>query len=189
MHRLDRDTSGIMLYAKSSDTSARYQKNLHRILLRKLYLAVVRGRPAWEEQDVQIPLREQPGNEIRLQMVPDEVLGKPCRTVFRRLDLCTQESYCALECELFTGRKHQIRAHLAALGHPIVGDPVYSFAGRYYLKRCHSPLDAEDISVLGASTQMLHAWKLELQLPGWRAPRTFTSRIWSDEMEAVLQMH
>jgi 23S rRNA pseudouridine1911/1915/1917 synthase len=198
MHRLDRDTSGIMLFAKSQDTALRYQKSLTRILLRKLYVAVVRGN--WQPDnllskqgvtllgdtlDVQIPLREQPGNEIRVQMIPDFEQGKACRTVFRRIDVRGTD-FSVVQCELFTGRKHQIRAHLAALGHSIVGDCIYSHRGVYYLKRCMQPLDANDIATLGASSQLLHAWKMELQLPGWREPRWIESRIWTNEMGTAL---
>ena len=205
MHRLDRDTSGAMLFAKSQDTSVRYQKNLGRILLRKVYLAVVRGdfaqtiaglrnvatepgRNALSDGslDVSIPLREQPGNEVRVQMVPDFVAGKPCRTVFRSLGPDAGGANSLVECELFTGRKHQIRAHLAALGHPILGDCIYSHGGKYYLKRCNEPLDAEDIAVLGAAQQLLHAWRIQLQLPSWREARWFESRIWSEELRQAI---
>ena len=67
-----------------------------------------------------------------------------------------------IECRLFTGKKHQIRAHLAYLGYPIVGDKIYAFDGRYYLKRFQSPLTAEDFRMLGSEHHLLQAVRLEL---------------------------
>ena len=82
MHRLDRDTGGLMLFAKYAETAARFQKNLDRILLRKFYLAVVRGSFPHEEYRCDLPLREDPQSAIRLKMFHFED-GKPCSTIFR----------------------------------------------------------------------------------------------------------
>lgn len=151
MHRLDRDTGGLMLFAKYAETASRFQKNLDRILLRKFYLAVVRGNfPG--EVDCQMPLREDPEDRIRLRMHHFED-GKPCHTRFRKLKggampavvplasaavgenaVSAAMPYSVVEAELLTGRKHQIRAHLSELGYPILGDRLYSFDGRYYEK-------------------------------------------------------
>lgn len=158
MHRLDRDTGGLMLFAKYAESAARFQKNLDRILLRKFYMAVVRGDfqmvvseladsaaaqcvslgddDRGSFMDCKMPLREDPNDNIRLRMhyFAD---GKECHTRFRVLKrgtLPNGESYSVVEAELLTGRKHQIRAHLSELGFPILGDRLYSFGGKYYEK-------------------------------------------------------
>jgi len=209
MHRLDRDTGGLMLFAKYAETAARFQKNLDRILLKKFYVAVVRGSFPDEAVDCQMPLREDPADHLRLRMHHFED-GKPCRTVFRKVaegvrdsvngvGETGKESYSVIECELITGRKHQIRAHLSELGFPILGDRLYSFDGRFYEKmsdavasarargelNLEDSLTAEDFAVLGARSQMLYAYKAEIQLPYWKEPRVFESRNFPEEMKKV----
>lgn len=121
MHRLDRDTGGLILFARYGETAARFQKNLDRILLRKFYLAVVRGKFPEGEVECHMPLREDPEDPIRLRMHHREG-GKECFTRFklvRHLD-CPEiaPELSLVEAELITGRKHQIRAHLAEMGLP-----------------------------------------------------------------------
>lgn len=212
MHRLDRDTGGLMLFAKYAETAARFQKNLDRILLKKFYMAVVRGEFPAEAVDCQMPLREDPDDRLRLRM-HHRADGKPCRTIFRKVasgvrqavngaGKACEEPYSVVECELLTGRKHQIRAHLSELGFPIIGDRLYSFDGRYYEKMSDAAaaarargelctedaLTAEDYAVLGARSQMLYAYKVEIQLPYWREPQTFEFRGFPDEMASLTKV-
>lgn len=190
MHRLDRDTGGLMLFAKYAETAARFQKNLDRILLRKFYLAVVEGSFPEGETPCDFPLRESPDDPLRLRMHRMEG-GKECRTIFRKLHEVVRDgkAYSVLEAELITGRKHQIRAHLAELGFPIVGDRLYSHDGIYYEKMARGGgLDEADFAVLGAHSQMLYAYKAEIQLPYWKAPRTFTSTDYSEEMTSFVDI-
>jgi 23S rRNA pseudouridine1911/1915/1917 synthase len=93
----------------------------------------------------------------------DHVDGKPARTRF--LPLAHADGKTLVLARPETGRKHQIRAHLADLGHPIVGDKVYGLdgSGRYYLKRLEGDLTSEDIAALGAPHQLLHAVRLEIR--------------------------
>ena len=188
MHRLDRDTGGLMLFAKYAESAARFQKNLDRILLRKFYLAVVRGDFPHEEYRCDLPLREDSSSEIQLKMFhfPD---GKPCSTVFRKVASFVKngEAFSVLECELLTGRKHQIRAHLSELGFPIVGDRLYWKDGFYYAKMASGDLTEEDYSDLGAHSHMLYAYRVELLLPYWDAPQTFTSVNFPAEMKNLLE--
>lgn len=174
MHRLDRDTGGLMLFAKYAETAARFQKNLDRILLRKFYMAVVRGNFS-ANVDCQMPLREDKNDTLRVRMHYFKD-GKPCHTLFKKIGsgvLNNGTTYSVVEAELITGRKHQIRAHLAELGFPIIGDRLYSFNGIYYEKMSLNSLNEADFEVLGAKTQMLYAYKAEIQLPYWDTPRTF----------------
>lgn len=191
LHRIDRDTSGMLLFAKNRDTAARFQKHLDRILLRKIYLAIVPGIFPEEEFRCEIPLAEKSESAIKLKMYPFEN-GKPCLTVFRRKNILERDfgnlcgPFSLVEAELITGRKHQIRAHLAALQFPVVGDRLYSHEGTYYLKMLQSPLSEGDIQVLGSKTQMLHAHRFYIQLPYWKEPQWFESKEFSPEMKLLL---
>ncbi|MBO6075642.1 MAG: RluA family pseudouridine synthase [Fibrobacter sp.] len=211
MHRLDRDTGGLMLFAKYAESAARFQKNLDRILLKKFYMAVVRGdfavegTPAGEPVDCQMPLREDPADRLRLRM-HHFVDGKPCHTRFRKVGagelpqpVGGETKYSVVEAELLTGRKHQIRAHLAELGFPILGDRLYSFDGIYYEKMSRSwsrdpsvdnseeGLSAEDLAALGGKSQMLYAYKVEIQLPYWKEPRVFDCEDYPADMAELVE--
>lgn len=211
MHRLDRDTGGLMLFAKYAETASRFQKNLDRILLRKFYMAVVRGSfpetPEGALIDCEMPLREDPADHIRIRMHHLED-GKPCHTRFRKIREGvrinavdgSEEVYSVVEAELLTGRKHQIRAHLSELGYPILGDRLYSFGGEYYDKMTakveearargelsqEDALSPEDYAVLGGRSHMLYAYKAEIQLPYWKEPRVFSCEKYPEDMAKLV---
>lgn len=188
MHRLDRDTGGLMLFAKYAETASRFQKNLDKILLRKFYLAVVRNHFPDDEIRCDIPLREDSHSKIRLKMYHFED-GKPCTTIFRKIaeKEFEGELFSIVECELITGRKHQIRAHLAELGFPIVGDKLYNFDGKFYEKMSSGQLlSNEDIKILGSRTQMLFAYKVELLLPYWKKSKFFICDNYPEEMKKIV---
>lgn len=122
VHRLDRETSGVLLFAKSREAQQAVQARWSEA--RKRYLALVEGRPVPAEGVIDQPLYEDKSLNVRVGNHPQ---AKPARTrYFTREELGGRT---LLEVELDTGRRHQIRAHLAWLGHPIVGDPRYGTKG------------------------------------------------------------
>jgi 23S rRNA pseudouridine1911/1915/1917 synthase len=138
VHRLDRETSGVLLFARTLATRDALQADWTGV--RKVYLAVVEGRPSPPRGLVDQPLREDA--RLRVHAGPHP-RAKPARTRYATLRSARGRSL--LEVELETGRRHQIRAHLAWLGHPVVGDPRYGSA---------------------APRLGLHALRLELTHPG-----------------------
>lgn len=140
--RLDKDTSGVVLVAQSADVHARVQRDGGAGRIRKQYLAIVHGTPAPAGGSIDLPLARS-ADDRRLVVV--DAAGQASRTTY---DVVSASGGCALvRCELVTGRTHQIRVHLAALGCPVVGDSVYG-----------TPHP-------GMGRQALHAWRITLPHP------------------------
>ncbi|MHB8766719.1 MAG: RluA family pseudouridine synthase [Deferrisomatales bacterium] len=158
VHRLDKDTSGLLVVAKDDATHRALQAQFQARSVFKEYLAVVVGRLEGEGV-VDRPVGRHPTD--RKKMAVDVARGRPAVTRWRALQALAGATLAA--CLLETGRTHQIRVHLASLGHPVAGDPVYGGAAR-----ARGVADPRARSRLLRETgQALHAWRL-----GFRHPET-----------------
>ena len=173
VHRLDQDTSGVMVVAKSQRAMDVLTKEFaSHANLRKTYLALVHGAPAPCEGRIENLIGRCPFDRKKMAVV--EKNGKIAQTEYKTLKTLggVRSSYAPLAlvaCTILTGRTHQIRVHMAStLGHPIVGDPVY---GRPGWDRQLTPVPAR---------QLLHAWRLGLKHPVTREPLTFEAPLPAD---------
>jgi 23S rRNA pseudouridine1911/1915/1917 synthase len=154
VHRLDRQTSGVLLVAKTKKAQQKLLEDFKERRVSKLYRAVVRGVPSDKASRVQAPIGRRPGHR-KIVVTP---FGKQSETSFAVVDSC--EDAALVEARPLTGRTHQIRAHLAHLGHPVAGDVEF---------------EAPDAQPR-APRLLLHAYKIELSHPGtgksvgYRAP-------------------
>jgi 23S rRNA pseudouridine1911/1915/1917 synthase len=161
VHRLDRDTSGLLLVAATREAQEALQKAFATRKVAKTYLALVQGHLVPERGAIEAPIGRDPCHRQRMAVVPQG--GRYARTEYRvRLYLpgCT-----LVEAKLLTGRPHQLRVHFSAIGHPVVGDRVYG--GRR-------------ASLPEAPRQFLHAWRLVLAHPMTGIPLRFTAKLPED---------
>jgi 23S rRNA pseudouridine1911/1915/1917 synthase len=146
VHRLDKDTSGLLVVAKDPATHAALAQQMKDRAMVKRYLALVEGAMPTAEGVIDAPIGRDPRQRLRMGLLSQASGGREARTRFRTLEEHGGRSL--LEVQLETGRTHQIRVHLAAVRHPVVGDPVYGRAQR--------PLPPR---------QFLHAAHLEFRHP------------------------
>ncbi len=123
VHRLDKDTSGVLLIARTPGSAANYSKRFSGRSARKIYWALVVGVPEVREGTIDAPLAKQPGTGGE-KMHVDEENGQTAKTRYRVVERAGQKA-AWVELEPLTGRTHQLRVHMAAIGHPIVGDGKY----------------------------------------------------------------
>jgi len=148
IHRLDRDTSGLMVVAKNDEALARLQDMVKKRELKRIYLALVHGVPATRFGTIDAPIGRDPGNRKRMAVRAQG--SREARTHFEVLRQCGEASL--LQVELITGRTHQIRVHMAYISHPVVGDPEYGVHGNLEKK-------------LGLERQFLHACRISFTHP------------------------
>ncbi|MBS1157395.1 MAG: rluD [Proteobacteria bacterium] len=163
VHRLDKDTSGLMVVARTLQAQNNLVQQLQARSVKRHYLAVAQGKLTGEGT-IDAPIGRHPRDRVKMAVVHS---GKPAITHWRALEQFA--AHTLVECRLETGRTHQIRVHMAHIGHPLAADPVYG--GRPRLTSPELNLALEDFQ-----RQALHARKLSLQHPesgktmSWKAP-------------------
>ncbi len=165
VHRLDKGTSGLLVVARTDEAHAALQAAVQRREVERAYLALARGRLASRTGTIDAPIGR--ASRQRHRMAVSGAASRQARTHFTVLDLLGAETY--LEARLETGRTHQIRAHFAAIGHPLLGDATYGGEGRYGLER-----------------QFLHAHRLAFDHPASGERLSFSSELPAD-LESALQ--
>lgn len=122
VHRLDRETSGVIMFAKTKEVQLILQENWHRIVTRRIYVALVEGKME-KEQDTIVTWLTENEKSLKIHSSSTDDGGQQAITHYRCIK--SNENFSLLEIELETGRKNQIRVHMQGIGHPIVGDKKY----------------------------------------------------------------
>ena len=166
VHRLDKDTSGLILMAKNDRTHRFLQEQFKNRTVKKTYLAITDGNPPTPQGLIEAAIGRDPSHRKKMAIVPIQ-RGREASTQYRVVEAF--KHHALIEAKPLTGRTHQIRLHLAFLDCPIVGDQLYG----------HRKLS------LDVTRQMLHAYKLEVLLPGESKVSTFEVKLPAD-MESAL---
>jgi RluA family pseudouridine synthase len=196
VHRIDRETSGLLVIGKTSAAAAGLVAQWEKKGITKEYLAIVKGNVRESSFVVDAPLGKDPHSEIRLKMhvvemgadgepmfLPkSEVL--PSRTAVEVVEHVGR--YTVVRCVPHTGRQHQIRVHLWHVGHPIAGDKLYGTEASFFLRTMKEILDVEVESGISLSRHALHAHKLGFRHPVTGEPMVFTSPL-PPELDEFLQ--
>ena len=164
VHRLDMDTSGVMLVARNRTAQANLVEQFKTHSVVKLYLVLVKGHLFPECGAIEAPIGRDPRNRKRMAVVTED-RGRPARTRYQVLKYSSD--YSLLEVTPETGRTHQIRVHLAAIGHPVVGDTTYGVKSAFL------------------SRQFVHASRLGFRLPSTGRYVEFESTLPSDLEQAL----
>jgi 23S rRNA pseudouridine1911/1915/1917 synthase len=179
VHRLDRDTSGLMVIAKTDLAHRRLGAMLAARRIHRRYAALAWGHLDESPQTIDAPLGRHPVDRKRMHVSPEGKVARTDAYVIARFGLCE-----LLRLELHTGRTHQIRVHLAHIGHPIVGDPLYGAGGSRRMQG-HQRIGAEQLE-RSAPRQALHAAWLNFKHPATGEILDFRAE-WPADLAPVLK--
>jgi 23S rRNA pseudouridine1911/1915/1917 synthase len=171
VHRIDKDTSGLMVVAKTDVAHEGLARQFAAHSIDRRYLAIVSGVPKANEGTVDAPLARSATNRKKIAIVEGK-RGKRAVTHWRRLNVLNDAAL--VECRLETGRTHQVRVHMASIGHPLLGDPVYGRSGK-----THGKL----LKKLQFHRQALHASELGFTHPVTKHRLSFSSPMPPDMQE------
>jgi 23S rRNA pseudouridine1911/1915/1917 synthase len=147
VHRLDAETSGLMVVARDSKAMERLQRMFQNKEIHKTYIALVNGNLSVTEGVINAPIARDPKNRLKMAVLRE---GRDAVTEFRKL--WSNKNYSLVLCRLITGRTHQIRVHFDAIGYPLVGDKIYGNKNK-------------NEKTLDLNRVFLHSWKLDFQHP------------------------
>ncbi len=170
IHRIDRETSGVLLVAKTraADRDVKLQFEERRDVVKR-YIALTWGAPPWDRHTCELAVASDDASPYRVKMRTVDTGGQASATTFEVLDRRTRKadgrSYAMIRCTLHTGRQHQIRVHLAALGLPVVGDKLYGPDEHLFARGADDELTLDDLRVLELPRQALHASELSIDHP------------------------
>lgn len=183
VHRLDRDTTGVIVFAKDDEAHWRLGRQFEKRKVEKRYVALVHGDVHPAADVIDLPIGPHPSRAKgyrEKQVVRHDEFGKPSVTLYRTLE--RYDGYALLELELRTGRTHQIRVHLSHRGNPIVGDDMY---GGRPLLRSDLVDEGDSEAQVVIARQALHAALLSFEHPITRERLTFTAPIRGDFADAI----
>lgn len=170
VHRLDKDTSGLIIVAKNEAAKGNLQRQFKRREVKKVYLGLVEGRLQPERGVIEAPIGRDPRRRKRMTVLREG--GREARTEYRVLERVGKGShpYTLLEIRPLTGRTHQVRVHFASIGHPLAGDRVYGFRKQ---------------RLSGLKRQFLHAQTLGFKLPSGGEYVEFKAEL-AEDLRSVL---
>lgn len=175
INRLDRETSGVMLVAKTKESAKFYFNKMMQRKIKKEYLVVVHGKfpkeldaKGWIKKDTNSVIRKKRKFILDDNAAPvTEIISPPddkqfCHTYFTKVKM--RNGLTLVKCDLKTGRTHQIRATLSSLGYPVVGDKIYGVNEEFFFKFINDELTDQEWKELVLENQALHSWKTEIPL-------------------------